>query len=394
MTEPQSGMKKVWELVNNRSSRVIDLRNAGYKVMGYICIYPPVELLTAFDLIPYRLFGDSREAVTEADRVLTPVVCPFLRSIIDLGMKGRFDFLDGMIGAHTCDIGSVAVHLWRDYVPSPSFVHFLDVPHTDHQPAIQFFEKQIRHLAKALENFTGRSLSVTKLNEAISLHNRQRTLVRDLYNFRKSDPPLITGTEIQAVLMAVFSLPVREGNQLLEAVIGEIGSRVPGEKGDAVRLMLWGSVLDDIHLFEAIEEGNARVVIDDTCVGTRAFWADVGMNGDPFAALTHRYLVEINCPRTYRQAPDAGLRKNYEEDIAARYGYLIPLLREWHAEGVILQSVLYCDTHGYEIPHIARFLDGQGIPHLYLEHDYSGTSGAQIRNRLEAFIEMVQAQRH
>jgi len=387
-------MERVWGIVHDRGGQALELKKKGCRIMGYLCIYPPVELLTAFDLVPYRLFGNSNETVTEADRVLTPVVCPFLRSVIDLGMKGRYAFLDGMIGAHTCDIGSVAVHLWRDYVPSPSFVYFLDIPHTDHGPAVRFFEKQIRHLVKALEDFTGRSLLSGRLQEAIVLHNRQRALVRELYDLRKNDPPLLTGTEHQAILIAVFSLPVMEGNCLLEKVLHEIRNRTRDDDPGMVRLMLWGSVLDDTNLFRAIEEAGARIVVDDTCVGTRAFWTDVETSGDPIAALAHRYLVNLNCPRTYREAPNGGLIKDYHKDIIARYIYIDPFLKQWRVEGVILQSVLYCDTHGYEVPHIEGFFERMGMPNLYLEHDYTGTSSAQIRNRLEAFIEMVRMRRN
>jgi hypothetical protein len=41
----------------------------------------------------------------------------------------------------------------------------------------------------------------------------------ELYDLRKSDPPLLTSTETLEVLVSLFSLPVEEGNELLEEVI-------------------------------------------------------------------------------------------------------------------------------------------------------------------------------
>ena len=87
-----TGLSKAIEICRNRSQRVKELKETGKPVIGYLCIYPVLEMITAFDMIPYRIFGDMDEPITDADDYMPSIVCPFLRSILDLGLKDRYDF--------------------------------------------------------------------------------------------------------------------------------------------------------------------------------------------------------------------------------------------------------------------------------------------------------------
>jgi len=100
--EASKGLAKAREVYQDRPRRVLELRTEGKKIVGYLCIYPVLEMMTALDIVPYRIFGDMREPITKADTYLPTVVCPFLRSCLDLGLKGSYDFLDGIITSHIC----------------------------------------------------------------------------------------------------------------------------------------------------------------------------------------------------------------------------------------------------------------------------------------------------
>ena len=166
-------------------------------------------------------------------------------------------------------------------------------------PAVDYFQGQINSFKRHLEEFAGEKLTDDKLRKACELHNKQRKLVRDLYELRKPDPPLLSSTENIEILVSLFSLPVDEGNQLLEDVIKEVKERPNKLKKKKARVLVWGPVFDNTSLYDLIESADASVVVDDTCVGTRAFWADVKPPYD-LHALAQRYLVDIKCPRTYR----------------------------------------------------------------------------------------------
>ena len=76
-------------------------------------------------------------------------------------------------------------------------------------------------------------------------------------------------------------------------------------------------------------------------------------------------------------------------DLESRYSYLKDYIKEWNVNGVLLQSVRYCDTHGYEVPAVRDYLDRLALPSTYLEHDYSQGSLAPLRTRVQAFLEVL-----
>jgi len=383
------GLSKAKEIYRDRTRRVKELKAEGKKVIGYLDIFPVLEMLTALDLVPYRILGDMSEPITKADTCLPTVVCPFLRSVMDLGLKGKYDFLDGVVMAHGCEVSEKTAHIWRIYL-NPPYAHFIDTPHTTHTAARKQHKELLKDFKRTLESFTEKELSAEKLRQAVKVHNEQRALVRALYELRKPDPPLISGTETLQLMVALASIPVSEGNELLPQVISEVKQRQDGPAKKSARLLVWGSIIDNIALIEMIESIGANVVMDDTSLGSRAYFPQVEPTEDLLDGLAYRYLVELKSPRTFRETILSETnRKDYMTDLENRFGYLKDYAEEWKVNGVILQVLRYCDIHGYEVPGLRDYLDRIGLPNIYLEHDYSQAALAQLRTRVQAFLEVI-----
>lgn len=378
----EKGLAKVKDIYRQRDRRARELKAEGGKIIGYTCIYPPLEIVTALDFIPYRILGDINEPITKADSCLPTIVCPFVRSSLDLGLKGRYDFLNGLAGAHVCDVGEKWCHLWNYYI-DPPFHHFIDYPHVVHKASFEYLKAGMNDFRKSLEKFAGKKLNPERLKEEMKVHNQQRALVRELYELRKPDPPLLSGTETLQVMIALMSIPLEEGSQLLREVLSEVKKRKNRPKKSA-RLLVWGSPIDNIALVEMIESLDAYVVMDDTCIGSRHYWADVEITPDPLDGLAHRYLADLKCPRTFRETTNS-----YQQDLETRFSYLKDYARDWKANGVVLESIKYCDTHGYEVPALRDYFDSIGLPNMYLEHEYTKVALAPLRTRVEAFLEMI-----
>ena len=384
-----AGLSRAKEIYQERTLRVKELKAGGRKVIGYLDIYPVLEMLTALDLVPYRILGDMSEPITKADTCLPTAVCPFLRSVMDLGLKGKYDFLDGVVMAHGCEVAEKTAHIWRIYL-NPPYAHFIDTPHTTHAAAQKQHKELLKDFRKTLESFTGKELSVVKLREAVEAHNEQRTLVRELYELRKPDPPLISGTETLQVMVALASLPVTEGSELLRQVIGEVKQRQDGPEKKPARLLVLGSIIDNTAIIDLIESIGANVVMDDTSLGSRAYFAPVELTEDPLDGLAYRYLVALKSPRTFRETILSETnRKDYMTDLENRFGYLKDYASEWKVNGVVLEALRYCDIHGYEVPGLKDYLDSIGLPSIYLEHDYSQSALAPLRTRVQAFLEVI-----
>ena len=380
----KKGLDQVRELNEHRAERAEELRYQGKKVVGYFCAYAPAELMTAAGVVPFRITGDVREPITQADAYLETIMCPFIRSCFDMAIKGRYDFLDGLVVPHSCDTVERIYTIWQ-YNRRPEYSHFINVPHIIRNPAShRFFKAELGQFQKSLERYTGTQISAAALREAVALHNENRTLLRELSRLRREDPPLLTGTEMLQVLIAGMTIPADEYRGLLKEVIAEVRGRAERPPTRAARVLVYGAELDDASFIELIEGSGANVVIDDLCVGTRNYWDDIAPTDDPLDGITSYYLEAIRCPRTYRDTPGS-----HEADLESRYRYLMDFIDEFKVNGVISYVFRFCDTHEFDLPEVRDYLESQGVPFLHLEEDYDIAAAGRLKTRIQAFLEMI-----
>jgi len=377
------GLARAEQIYQDRGGRAKELKAEGKKIIGYLCTLTPVELITAAGLVPYRITGSMETPITQAHSYLETIACSFTRSALDQGLKGNYSFIDGYVIPHACDNIVKLYDLWIHNIEH-AYAHFVNVPHTLSPASIEFFEAELNTFKISLERYTGREITLGELRRSIKLHNEQRTLVQKLYEFRKEDPPPMSGVEMTIVLLAAMSLPVNEANELLESIIVDVEDRGNGQAQPGPRLMIHGTGNEETTFIQAVEETGAKVVVDDLCFGTRPYWFEVEVTDNPLAGLARSYLEKINCPRTYRQSPGS-----HQEDMENRFGYIYRLVRDFKVNGVIFFVLRYCDTHCFDAPDIKEYLGGKGIPVLEIEEEYPLGSIARIKTRVEAFLEML-----
>ncbi|MBP1742013.1 MAG: 3-hydroxyacyl-ACP dehydratase, partial [Deltaproteobacteria bacterium] len=251
--------------------RAKDLKGEGKKLIGYVCSFVPLEIITASGCIPFRVRGDVHEPITAGDTLLETIVCPYYRSCFDLSVKERYSFLSGMVIPHGCDSMVRSYSAWSYSLPFPYF-HFVNVPTICAESSLEFFNAELNSFRKSLEKFVGKEITDGDLKVAIRVHNENREKVRALYEFRKGDPPLISGTELIKVLTVGSSLPVHEANVLFDQVLAEVGRRGKAALRKGPRLLVDGACLDNIELIKLIEEIGGNVVADTICNGARDYF--------------------------------------------------------------------------------------------------------------------------
>jgi benzoyl-CoA reductase subunit C len=381
--EPQmNGLATAEKYYNQYGSRAKDLKAQGKKVIAYLTALGPVEILTAAGVIPFRLKGTVSEAITKGDAYMETIVCPFVRNVFDAAVKGKYDFIDGMVLPHQCDSIDRTDDVWSATLKLP-YWHFLNVPHVTDDPSIEFMKEILRVFIGTLEKFTGTKITNEALAQAVKAHNENRRLMRELYDVRKSNPPLISGVEMMKVLVAAMSLPVEESSALIESVTKEVKQRKPAEKKQK-RIMLIGDQIDDAAMIDAIEATGAQLVMDDLSIGSKMYWQDVDVTTDPVQGIAERYLRKLKIPTTY-----VGEGNNYQENLEARFGHMKKYINEFKVDGAILFIYKYCDPYGFEVPAIKSFIESSGTPVLYLEDEYSTSTLARVKTRIEAFLEMI-----
>jgi bcr-type benzoyl-CoA reductase subunit C len=385
MSLKQSGaFSTVETYYNDYGQRAKELNREGKKVIGYVCSFVPLEIITASGAIPFRVRGSIHEPITRGDTLLETIVCPYYRSCFDLSVKEKYAFLSGMVIPHGCDSMVRSFSAWSYGLPL-SYFHFVNIPSVCEESSLEFFGSELNTFRKSLEKFTGKAITEENLDQAIRVHNENRDKVRALYEFRKTDPPLISGTELTMTLTAGSSLPVEESNSLFDQALTEVKGRGNSPLKKGPRILIDGACLDNIELIQLVEELGGNVVTDTICNGTRDHFPKADADGNPIDALAHRYLDKINCPKTYR-SNKAG---TFEGDIENRFGDIGTYAREFNVDGAILYVYKYCDPFGFEVPARKVYYQSLNVPLLHLEDIYSAGTMGQLRTRIQAFLEMI-----
>jgi bzd-type benzoyl-CoA reductase N subunit len=364
-------------------SRARELKGQGRRIMGYLCAYVPVEIISAAGFIPFRIKGDTSEPITKADTEMETIICPLVRSCFDMALKGKYEFLDGIVIPHACDSICRTYQIWQYALKLP-YSHFINMPHGTDDSSLNFYKAELNAFRKSLGGFAGKGISDQSLKEAIKLYNQNRAKVRELYQLRKSDPPQVSGVELVKTLVAAVSLPVDEASELIGSVIDGVRQRkvIPVQK--SARLMVVGAQMDNVAFVDLVEKSGAWVVADDLCPGARESLAYVDTTADPIDGIAERYLRKIYCGRTYRER-----KGSYEEYMEERFGHIAGTIKDFKVDGVVLYIYKYCDPFGFEVPEMKSYIESKGIPVLYLEDEYSMSTIGRLRTRVQAFLELL-----
>jgi benzoyl-CoA reductase subunit C len=350
-------------------------------VFGWLCTYVPEEIIHAAGALPIRITGYSKETeLGDGNAYLYINTCSFSRSCLQLGLKGEYDFLDGVVGGSTCDGARRLFDLWRNYIGTP-FYHVLTVPRKYTQPAHDLYHSQVKQFKTHLEGFLGIQITDESLCRSIVVYNESRNLLKRLYELRKFDTPPISGAETMEVLNACFRMPKELFNEWLRNLLEELSIRENSHKSRA-RLMVAGSVMNNPEFIESIEDLGGLVVTDELCTSTR-YWSDpvvLDRNITPLEAISQRYLNNFPCARMFPSDE--------------RFNRILDLARDFRVDGVISQIIRYCVPYAHDLPLLTERLKGQGIPTLALDVEYGTSGSGQIRTRVQAFLEMLEAKRN
>lgn len=362
-----------------KTEEILELKRQGGKVFGWLCTYVPEELIHAAGALPVRITGYSQEVELEDGTAYLYINnCSFSRSCLQMGLRGEYDYLDGVIAGSTCDGARRLFDLWRYYLKTP-FHHILTVPRKYTERAQGLYYEQVLQLKQLLEQCLDTRITDEALLRSITVFNESRELLKKLYELRKVDRMSITGAETMEVLNASFRMPKELFNQYLRQLLDELAVSGITHQSRA-RLMVTGSVMNNPEFIRSIEELGGLVVADELCTSTR-YWSDpVVLNGRlPLEAISRRYLSNFPCARMVPSDE--------------RFNRVLQLARDFRVDGVISQIIRYCVPYAHDLSLITARLKEIGIPTLALDVEYGTSGSGQIRTRVQAFLEMLEARR-
>ncbi len=375
----------VSEIHGVRPAELIEHQKNGGKVFGTFCVYVPDEIVFAAKAIATGLCGGSQFWVSGGEKVLPTNTCPLIKASVGARLDRTCPFFriaDMYVGETTCDGKKKAWEILAEDVP----VHVMDLPHMKREKDIAAWVEEINTFKDVVEKQTGNKITEDTLAESIKMLNRKRKALERLYSFRKNEKLPISGKDVLLVSqIAFYDDPTRFAemtNKLCDELEKRVKDGVNVFKEGTKRILLTGTPLaiPNWKLHNIIETSGAAVVCEEMCTGTRYFERVVDESkktvDGQIRAIAERYMG-INC---------ACFTPN-----SARIDDIVRLAKEYKVDGVIDVNLKFCslyDTEGYSVE---RKLKELGIPVMGIETDYTDSDAQQLRTRISAFIEMLNA---
>ena len=366
--------------------RVKELRQHavnGGKVVATYCVFVPEEIVWAAGAIPVGLCAGAQFSVPIAEEVLPRNTCALIKSSFGFKLGRICPYVQTshlIVGETTCDGKKKMFEILGKYQP----VYVMEVPHKKTKLSRELWHGEVLAFKEVIEKLTGNAITADKLAQAIKLVNGRRQALQRLSNLRKNSPVPISGRDALLVTQVSFYDDTARCTQTVNALCDELDARVSTGQGvaplDAPRILVSGSpmAIPNWKLHHLLETAGAVVVCEESCIGTRFFSDLVPENEsgveDQLQAIAERYM-QIHC---------ACFTPNDE-----RLDDIVRLVREYQVDGVVHYNLQFCHTYANEAVKVERALAEANIPLLRIESDYSEKDAGQLRNRIDAFLEII-----
>ncbi|MEM2911488.1 MAG: 2-hydroxyacyl-CoA dehydratase family protein [Candidatus Bathyarchaeia archaeon] len=383
---------EIANLFGTRGKEIREAKEEGRKVIGYTCMFAPLELILAADAIPVRVSSGWYDPAKLGNRVVPVEVCPLIRSTIGAKMIGLSPYLelsDAIITTLTCDGMTKLSEILGDYKP----VWTICPPRLkDSEQSITFWREELKAVKEKIEKLTGTKITSKKLRSAIERMHKATRAFRRLQEIRKGNP-VIMGRDAMLVNQTSMWDDIDRWTAKTEELCAELEKRAKEKvwacPPDTPRVMVTGTPIiwpDNWKLPNLIEEANPQgvIVADEICSGDRFLYDPVGVDewtmDDMFNAVAERYLLPSTCPCF-----------TSEDGNKDRVNWLITKVKEHRVDGVIYYVVRGCMLYAMEYMRIKKALDKMNVPIYYLDTDYTREDMGQIKTRVEAFLEMLKS---
>ena len=359
----------------------------GQLALGYNCYYIPEVLLNLPGCFSSRLRAPNSSTAEIASYYMTNRNCPYVRCILERAIEGGYNYLNALFGAEGCAaMERMEEHfaLLHPVQNDRFFTTIIDPPMKGDQTSLDYYKAQLQlKVLDALRDHYGVDTSDAALRAAIEKHNRLCRVITDIGDLRKLENPPLTGYEYHVIVLVSQVCPHDLILPFLEETLAELKTRQPEEKFPfRARVVLAGSEIDDSEFTKLLEMCGAMVVADRYCFGGFPGREEIAVqDGETaFDAVCRHYLHHNQCVRFMDGAK-----------IDQRHQELRRLAQDYHADGVIYESMKFCEFWSYEKVLASHVLQQEmGIPCCTIEKEYTLGSVGQLRTRFQAFVESLE----
>jgi benzoyl-CoA reductase subunit C len=371
---------ELFEDLSFTAARTWKVAEAGRKVIGYMPIYVPRELIHAAGMLPLGILGGGDQLeVIHGDAYYQSYICRIPRSTVELGVSGRLDFVDGMLFPSICDVIRNLSGMWKMMFPNV-YVRYFDVPQ-NYRDDIggNYYVNELSELRRDLGELRGKPISDDELRQSIAAYNENRRLVRELYAFRAERPWQAPAPEVYLIVRAGLVLPVEEHSAMLRDYLAAAKAEERPRR-DNCRIVVTGAFCEQppLNLIKSLELAGCYVVDDDLLLVTRWLKGDVPTAGDPIENLATAFLHQSESTAA-----------KYEPDLKEKGQHLVRAVAQTGAEGVIFAAPSFCDPALLDRPMLQHVLKDAGIPFIAFKYAENSGQMQPIREQAGTFADSI-----
>ena len=352
----------------------------GRKVIGYMPVYVPREIVHAAGMLPLGILGGGADMeVIHGDAFYQSYICRIPRSTIEMAINGKLDFVDGMMFPSICDVIRNLSGIWK-LLFKDKYVRYFDAPQNFRaEVGGVFYANEMRELRDGLAKLAGREVSDDDMRRSIAVYNENRRWVNRVYDFRSDFPWKAPSAEVYLLMRAGMVLPPEEHTLLMREYLAaaEAANR---PMRDNCRVVLTGAFCEQppLNLIKSLEMSGCYIVDDDLMLISRWLLEDVPTEGDPIENLSRAFLLH-----------SAETAAKYEPDVAKKGGYLIDTVRKRKADGVIFAAPSFCDPALLDKPMIISRIEPLGIPYIHIQYAENSSQMQPIREQSGTFADSI-----
>ena len=355
------------------------------RCIGTLCVMVPPELIYAAGAMPVRLCSGSFTAYTIGDDVIPRDACPLVKAVMGFGqMKALpvFDNCSLLIAPVTCDCKKKLAGV-MDSVKNTFPLHIPPLKKEDGDTEV--FLRELYRLIPVLEKATGKKVTARSLAQGINLVGEAQYEMSEFLQYRKSNPALLHGTQIMAIMNAFVYMPVEAWTKQMHRLNGEMRVRLEQNvfvsRPSQPRILVTGSPIafPNLKIPLLLEEMGGILAADETCMGERGLYDPVSVIDPGFdgmmRGLASRYTKPCTCPVFV--------------DNSQRIYRIKQMIKEHQIQGIIYHVLRGCLVYDYEYQMMEEEMGKLDVPVIRVESDYNEEDVEQLRIRIEAFLELI-----
>lgn len=367
-------LNKFHDIATSPKKQLDSFLAEGKKVVACVPVYTPEEIIHSMGLVPFGTWGADVE-VKEAKRYFPAFICSIMQSVLELGMNGDYEGVSAIVIPSLCDSLKCLGQNWKYAVENIPFVPMTYPQNRNNEVGKTFTKVGYERVIKDLENITGAKFSEEELSKSVKVYNKHNKAMREISKVLV-DYPSITASQRSDIFKSAYFMLKEDHTKLVNELIEELG-KMPKETTSKIKVVTSGILADNKNLLEIFDANDIQIVADDVAHESRQYRTDAPEEGNALEALAEKFANMGNCSVLY--------------DVdKKRADYVVDLVKEYNAEGVIFVMTKFCDPEEFDYVIIKKACDAEDIMTLQIEVDRQMVNYGQANTAIQTFREMLE----